>query len=100
MSDELIEVLSNCTEEELFCYIHEMTYRAWRLGHDAADDRIPDDAELQESIDYWNGLGFEGMKQVVRFGIEPFIDESCCKTPTKEYITWYKKCKELYINDK
>jgi len=96
MNEELLEVLSKCTEEELFTFIHEISYCAWWLGHEAADGRIEDGPKLQGSIDYWNGLTLEGIKQTVRFNIKPFKDEK--HRPTDEYIEWYERCKRLYSN--
>jgi hypothetical protein len=80
------------SEVELYFLIKQTGHLRWRLNHDAADGRIPNDSADKEIEQLYN-IQVDAVKQLLKFGVDaPY--ESDGETPSKNYWDWWYKWDE------
>ncbi len=80
--------LEQMSEVELYLLINTASYMQWRMNHDAADGRIPNEG-IDESIKNLYELQHKAITQLKRFGLSPFLKDK--KTPSDDYLKWFHK---------
>jgi CO dehydrogenase/acetyl-CoA synthase beta subunit len=80
--------LEQMSEVELYLLINTASYIQWRMNHDAADGRIPNEG-IDESIKNLYQIQKNAMKQLKRFDITPFTKNG--KTSSDAYKQWFHK---------
>ena len=84
-------IIKNMSEIELYFLIDAIGYLRWRLNHDMADGRIPEEKwpPLDKTILEVAEKQHAAVSELVRFGISPFQEDG--KSPSKEYWKWFHK---------
>lgn len=115
--DTYWEDVKTFPEELVFFSIDSLSGFAWRLEHDAADGRIPNDESIDRGLAALRAKVDAAVDQLARFGIKarisgeehyelnirghPLLEKFCprdsCigkKFPSPEYWAWYRRWAE------
>jgi hypothetical protein len=80
--------IEQMSEVELYMLINTAGYMMWRMNHDAADGRIPNEG-VDESIKSIHEIQHNALTQLNKFGITPFLNDG--KSPSDTYWEWFYK---------
>jgi hypothetical protein len=81
--------VNTCCEYILYSIIQSLGGIRWRIAHDAADGRIPDDQNVSRSLEELTEKLEAAVDQTARFGVEtPVRPEG---QANQSYWLWYRK---------